>query len=148
MVMCLATMAYVYAACNVQYVLLFLVLVVNSNQFQIYGVTHSYSSCTFLCALGKVDNLTPLCSSPLSLLATSKAVAGHESFQHYISMKWQQYGAWLFVWVTGLRVGMLASFWLLFPSPEVYHSNSLALFSLMYFGTWGPLMKPLLRPKK
>ena len=93
-------MAYVYAACHVQYVLLFLVLAVNSNQFQIYGVTHSYSSRTFLCTLGKVDNLTPLFSSPLSLLlalATSKAVAGHESFQHYINMKWQQYGAWLFM---------------------------------------------------
>ena len=47
-----------------------------------------------------MGNLTPLLSSSFSLLlglAGSKAVAGHESFQHYINMKWQQYGAWLFM---------------------------------------------------
>ena len=35
----------------VQYVLLLLVLAVNSDQFKIYVVTHSYSSRLFLCAL-------------------------------------------------------------------------------------------------
>ena len=35
----------------VQYVLLFLVLAVNSDWFQTYGVTLSYSSRLFLCAL-------------------------------------------------------------------------------------------------
>lgn len=62
--------------------------------------------------MDKVDNFTPLLSSPFSLLlglAGSKAVAGHESFQHYINMKWQQYGAWLFTWVTDPRVRMLVS---------------------------------------
>jgi len=43
--MCLATMACVYVQ-HVQYVLLFLVLVVNSDWF--YIVTHSYSSLPFL----------------------------------------------------------------------------------------------------
>ena len=46
LVMCLAKMAYVYAQ-----LLLFLVWFNNFDRFQIYGVTHSYSSCLFLCAL-------------------------------------------------------------------------------------------------
>ena len=42
---------------HAQYVLLFLVLGVNSDQFQIYGVTRSYSSCPFLCALaGSIEH--------------------------------------------------------------------------------------------
>ena len=36
---------------HAHYVLLLLVLVVNSNQFKFYGDTHSYSSHPFLCAL-------------------------------------------------------------------------------------------------
>ena len=46
--MCLATTAYVY----MQYLLLFLVWFNNSDQFQIYIVTRSYSSCLLLCTLG------------------------------------------------------------------------------------------------
>ena len=34
---------------HAQYVLLFIVLAVNFNRFQFYGVTHSYTSCPFLC---------------------------------------------------------------------------------------------------
>jgi len=46
MVLCLTKIAYVYA--QMQYVLLFLVLAVNSNQFQIL---HSYTLATRFCAL-------------------------------------------------------------------------------------------------
>ena len=41
---------------HAQYVLLFLVLVINSNQFKIL-VTRSYSSCPFLLPLGLVYRL-------------------------------------------------------------------------------------------
>ena len=42
-------MAYVIAACTVCVTIL--ALAVNSDHFQIYGLTRSYSSCLFLCAL-------------------------------------------------------------------------------------------------
>ena len=41
-----------YLCTAAQYMLLFLVLAVNSNWFQIYRVTCSYSSHLFLCAIG------------------------------------------------------------------------------------------------
>ena len=45
----------------VQYVLLFLVRLNNSNRFQIYILTHSYSSRTFL-ALGVVIGIAKIVS--------------------------------------------------------------------------------------
>ena len=41
-----------------QYVLLFLVWFNNSDRFQGYGVTCSYSSCPFLCTVGLSIGLT------------------------------------------------------------------------------------------
>ena len=48
---------------HVQYVLLLLVWFNNSDWFQIYVVTHSYSSRPFLCALGKRLSVHVCCVS-------------------------------------------------------------------------------------
>ena len=53
---CLATMALCLCSMH-SYVLLFIVLVVNSTGFKFYGVTRSYSSHPFLCALASVHVL-------------------------------------------------------------------------------------------
>ena len=56
--MCLATIAYISLCSMHSYVLLFSVLVVNFTGFKFYGVTHSYSSCPFLCVLASVHILS------------------------------------------------------------------------------------------
>ena len=58
-VMCLATMPHVYAACPVHVTIL--VLVVNSDQFQIYRVTRFYSSAHFYVLLHLHINVYIMC---------------------------------------------------------------------------------------
>ena len=57
----------------VQYVLLFLVWINNSNRFQIYVVTRSYSSCPFLCTL----------SNSMALVSLKKPSARLEVYEKY-----------------------------------------------------------------
>ena len=55
----------------VQYVLLFLVRFNNSDRFQIYGVTRSYSSRPFLCTLDRYVGIV-LTSEKLALATLSR----------------------------------------------------------------------------